>query len=120
MRVEGPTFRNRYCQKSGHDVEGFVIDQAAPEKPFSIAGIRDSVAPCKDRAVSQSGKGRAQQSGVTSPFLSPSLRWNGLFPGAKAFPTPHAASLNIPEQTPFVDELVTNKEALQLFSDDGY
>ena len=98
-----------------------------PGKPFSMAGIRDSVAALQKTALFSQVqvKVEPEQSGVHVTFLLQPSFYVGMvyFPGAKAFSyTRMLQAVNIPEQTPFVDELVTKgKDALlQLFQNDGY
>src|SRR6267154_1958919 len=98
-----------------------------PGKPFSMAGVRDSVAALQKTALFSQVqvKVEPEQSGVHVTFLLQPSFYVGMvyFPGAKAFSyTRMLQAVNIPEQTPFVDELVTKgKDALlQLFQNDGY
>jgi len=98
-----------------------------PGKPFSMAAMRDSVAALQKTALFSQVqvKVEPEQSGVHVTFLLQPSFYVGMvyFPGAKAFSyTRMLQAVNIPEQTPFVDDLVTKgKEALlQLFQNDGY
>ena len=98
-----------------------------PGKPSSMAAIRDSVAALQKTALFSQVqvKVEPEQSGVHVTFLLQPSFYVGMvyFPGAKAFSyTRMLQAVNIPEQTPFVDDLVTKgKEALlQLFQNDGY
>ena len=98
-----------------------------PGKPFSMAAIRESVAALQKTALFSQVqvKVEPEQSGVHVTFLIQPSFYVGMvyFPGAKAFSyTRMLQAVNIPEQTPFVDDLVTKgKEALlQLFQSDGY
>ncbi|HET9321368.1 MAG TPA: hypothetical protein VFO27_16380, partial [Bryobacteraceae bacterium] len=110
------------------DVEAFrpVITQKAGE-PFSIAKIRESVAALqKTTLFSQvQVKVEPEQSGAHITFLLQPAYYVGMvyFPGAKAFSyTRMLQAVNIPDQTPFVDDLVSKgKEALlHLFQADGF
>ena len=98
-----------------------------PGKPFSMAAIRESVAALQKTALFSQVqvKVEPEQSGVHVTFLIQPSFYVGMvyFPGAKAFSyTRMLQAVNIPEQTPFVDDLLTKgKEALlQLFQNDGY
>src|SRR5260221_4633757 len=110
------------------NVEAFrpLITQKAGE-PFSMAAIRESVAALQKTTLFSQVQVRVEpeQSGVHVTFLLQPSFYVGMvyFPGAKAFSyTRMLQAVNIPDQTPFVDDLVTKgKEALlQLFQNDGY
>src|ERR1700730_6226860 len=110
------------------NVEAFrpLIKQKAGE-PFSMAAIRDSVAALqKTKLFSQvQVKVEPEQAGVHVIFLMQPAFYVGMifFPGASSFSYPRMLqAVNIPEQTPFVEDLVTNgKGALvELFKHDGF
>ena len=108
------------------DVFRPLIKQKAGE-PFAMAAIRDSVGALqKTTLFSQvQVKVEPEQSGVHVTFLLQPAFYVGMiyFPGAKAFSyTRMLQAINIPDQTPFVEDLVTKgSEALvQLFKNDGY
>jgi len=111
------------------NVEAFrpVITQKAGE-PFSIAKIRESVAALqKTTLFSQiQVKVEPEQSGAHITFLLQPAYYIGMvyFPGAaKTFSyTRMLQAVNIPDQTPFVDDLVSKgKDALlHLFQTDGF
>jgi outer membrane protein insertion porin family len=103
-----------------------VLKQKAGE-PFSIAAIRDSVAALqKTTLFSQvQVKVEPEQAGLQVTFLLQPAFYVGMiyFPGAKSFSyTRLLQAVNIPDQTPFVDDLVTKgKDALLLlFQRDGF
>src|SRR6266403_191964 len=110
------------------NVEAFrPLIKLQPGKPFSMAAIHDSVAALQKTALFSQVqvKVEPEQSGVHVTFLLQPSFYVGMvyFPGAKAFSyTRMLQAVNIPEQTPFVDDLVTKgKDALlQLFQNDGY
>jgi outer membrane protein insertion porin family len=96
-------------------------------EPFSIAAIRESVAALQKTALFSQVqvKVEPEQSGVHVTFLLQPAFYVGMvyFPGAKAFSyTRMLQAVNIPEQTPFVEDLITKgQEALvELFKNDGY
>ena len=96
-------------------------------KPFSMAAIREGVAALqKTMLFSQvQVKVEPEQSGVHVTFLLQPSFYVGMiyFPGAKTFSyTRMLQAVNMPEQTPFVKDLVSKgSEALvQLFKNDGY
>jgi outer membrane protein insertion porin family len=96
-------------------------------EPFSIAAIRESVdALQKTKLFSQvQVKVESEQSGVHVTFLLQPAFYVGMisFPGASSFSYPRMLqAVNIPEQTPFVEDLVTNGKGalLELFKHDGY
>src|ERR1700730_14549706 len=110
------------------NVEAFrpLIKQKAGE-PFSMAAIRESVSALQKTALFSQVqvKVESEQSGVHVTFLLQPSFYVGLiyFPGAKAFSyTRLLQAVNIPDQTPFVEDLVTKgKDALlHLFRDDGF
>jgi len=110
------------------NVEAFrpQIKQKAGE-PFSIAAIRDSVAALQKTALFSQVqvKVEPEQSGVHVTFLLQPSFYVGMvyFPGAKALSyTRMLQAVNIPDQTPFVQDLVTkgSEALLHLFRDDGY
>ena len=95
--------------------------------PFSMAAIRDSVAALqKTNLFSQvQVKVEPEQTGVHVVFLLQPAFYVGMitFPGAKSFSyTRMLQSVNIPEQTPFVEDLVRNGQGalLQLFKNSGF
>ena len=103
-----------------------LIKQKAGE-PFSMDAIRDSVAALqKTTLFSQiQVKVEPEQSGVHVTFLLQPAFYVGMiyFPGAKALSyTRMLQAVNIPDQTPFVEDLVSKgKDALlHLFRDDGF
>jgi outer membrane protein assembly factor BamA len=103
-----------------------LIKQKSGE-PFSMKAIRETVAALqKTSLLSQvQVKVEPEQSGVHVTFLLQPAFYVGMiyFPGAKAFSyTRMLQAVNIPEQTPFVDDLVTKgRDALlQLFRNDGF
>src|SRR4029077_867627 len=98
-----------------------------PGQPFSIAAIRDSVAALQKTALFSQVqvKVEPEQSGVHVTFLLQPSFYVGMvyFPGAKAFSyTRLLQAANIPDQTPFVQDLVTKgtDALLHLFQEDGY
>src|ERR1700730_7923081 len=110
------------------NVEAFrpLIKQKAGE-PFSMAAVRESVAALqKTTLFSQvQVKVEPEQSGVHVTFLLQPSFYVGMvyFPGAQAFSyTRMLQAVNIPEQTPFVEDVVTKgKDALRrLFLNDGF
>jgi outer membrane protein insertion porin family len=110
------------------NVEAFrpQIKQQAGQ-PFSMAAIRDSVAALQKTALFSQVqvKVEPEQSGVHVTFLLQPSFYVGMvyFPGAKAFSyTRMLQAVNIPEQTPFVQDLVTKgtDALLHLFQEDGY
>lgn len=110
------------------NVESFrpVIAQKAGQ-PFSMAAIRDSVTALqKTTLFSQvQVKVEPEQSGIHVTFLLQPSFYVGMvsFPGAKSFSyTRLLQAVNIPDQTPFVEDLVPKgKEALLLlFRKDGF
>ncbi len=107
------TFRPMIKQKEG--------------EPFSIAAIRDSVAALqKTTLFSQvQVKVEPEQSGLHVTFLLQPAFYVGMvfFPGAKSFSYARMLqAVNIPDQTPFVEDLVTNGKGalLELFKNDGF
>src|ERR1700730_1003484 len=110
------------------NVEGFrpLIKQKAGE-PFSIAAIRESVGALqKTKLFSQvQVKIEPEQSGVHVIFVMQPAFYVGMifFPGASSFSYARMLqAVNIPEQTPFVEDLVTNGQGalLELFKHDGF
>src|SRR3984893_7182590 len=110
------------------NVEAFrpLIKQKAGE-PFSMAAIRESVSALQKTALFSQVqvKVESEQSGVHVTFLLQPSFYVGMvyFPGAKDLSyTRMLQAVNIPEQTPFVEDLVTKgKDALlELFRKDGY
>jgi outer membrane protein insertion porin family len=96
-------------------------------EPFSMAAIRESVAAIqKTTLFSQvQVKVEPEQAGVHVTFLLQPALYVGMiyFPGASAFSyTRMLQAVNIPEQTPFVEDLVgKGKDALlELFRKDGF
>src|ERR1700716_2700517 len=96
-------------------------------EPFSMAAVRDSVAALQKTALFSQVqvKVEPEQSGVHVTFLLQPAFYVGMlyFPGANAFSyTRMLQAVNIPEQTPFVEDLVTKgKDALvELFRRDGF
>jgi outer membrane protein insertion porin family len=103
-----------------------LIQQKAGE-PFSMAAIRDSVAALqKTKLFSQvQVKVEPEQTGLDVTFLLQPAFYVGMifFPGASALSYPRMLqAVNIPEQTPFVEDLVTNGKGglLELFRHDGF
>jgi outer membrane protein insertion porin family len=110
------------------NVEAFrpLIKQKAGE-PFSMAAIRESVSALQKTALFSQVqvKVEPEQSGVHVTFLLQPSFYVGMvyFPGAKDLSyTRMLQAVNIPEQTPFVEDLVTkgNDALLELFRKDGY
>src|ERR1700730_12899482 len=110
------------------NVEAFrpLIKQKAGE-PFSMAAIRESVSALQKTALFSQVqvKVESEQSGVHVTFLLQPSFYVGMvyFPGAKDLSyTRMLQAVNITEQTPIVEDLVTKgKEALlELFRKDGY
>lgn len=110
------------------NVENFrsLVQQKAGE-PFSMAAIRESVAALQKTSLFSQVqvKVEPEQSGVHVTFLLQPSFYVGMvyFPGATAFSyTRMLQAVNIPEETPFVEELVgKGKDALlRLFRDDGF
>jgi outer membrane protein insertion porin family len=98
-----------------------------PGEPFSMAAIRESVAALqKTTLFSQvQVKVEPEQSGVHVTFLLQPAFYVGMlyFPGARAFSyTRMLQAVNIPDQTPFVEDLVTKGKdsLLHLFQTDGF
>jgi outer membrane protein assembly factor BamA len=96
-------------------------------EPFSMAAIRESVSALQKTALFSQVqvKVEPEQSGVHVTFLLQPSFYVGMvyFPGAKAFSyTRLLQAVNIPEQTPFVEDLVAKgKDALlEVFRKDGY
>jgi outer membrane protein insertion porin family len=96
-------------------------------EPFSMAAIRDSVAALQKTTLFSlvQVKVEAEQSGLHVTFLLQPAFYVGMvfFPGANAFSyTRMLQAVNIPDQTPFVDDLVTNGKGalLELFKNDGF
>ena len=96
-------------------------------EPFSTAGIRDSVAALQKTALFSQVqvKVEPEQAGLHITFLLQPAFYVGIisFPGAKSFSyTRMLQSVNIPEQTPFVQDLVSNGQGalLQLFKNSGF
>jgi outer membrane protein insertion porin family len=96
-------------------------------EPFSIAAVRESVdALQKTKLFSQvQVKVEPEQSGLHVTFLLQPAFYVGMiyFPGASALSYPRMLqAVNIPEQTPFVEDLVTNGKGalLELFKHDGF
>jgi outer membrane protein assembly factor BamA len=103
-----------------------LIKQKAGE-PFSMPAIRESVSALQRTALFSQVqvKVEPEQSGVHVTFLLQPSFYVGMvyFPGANAFSyTRMLQAVNIPEQTPFVEDLVTKgKDALlELFRKDGF
>lgn len=98
-----------------------------PHEPFAMEKIRASVAALqKTTLFSQvQVKAEPEQSGVHVTFLLQPAYYVGMisFPGAKAFSyTRMLQAVNIPEQTPYVEDLLKNGQAalLNLFHADGF
>jgi outer membrane protein insertion porin family len=96
-------------------------------EPFSMAAIRDSVAALqKTTLFSQvQVKVEPERSGLHVTFLLQPAYYVGMvfFPGAKSFSyTRMLQAVNIPDQTPFVEDLLTNGKGalLELFKNDGF
>ncbi|MCU1239780.1 MAG: outer membrane protein [Candidatus Acidoferrum typicum] len=96
-------------------------------EPFSMAAIRESVAALQKTALFSQVqvKVEPEQSGLHVTFLLQPAFYVGMvfFPGANAFSyTRMLQAVNIPDQTPFVDDLVTNGKGalLELFKNDGF
>jgi len=96
-------------------------------EPFSMAAIRDSVAALQKTALFSQVqvKVEPEQSGLHVTLLLQPAFYVGMvfFPGANAFSyTRMLQAVNIPDQTPFVDDLVTNGRGalLELFKNDGF
>jgi outer membrane protein insertion porin family len=110
------------------NVEAFrPVIKLQPGKPFSMAALRDSVAALqKTTLFSQvQVKVEPEQSGVHVTFLLQPSFYVGMiyFPGANNFSYARMLqAVNIPEQTPFVQDLVDKgRDALvELFKADGY
>jgi outer membrane protein insertion porin family len=110
------------------NVEAFrpLLKQKAGE-PFSMAAVRDSVDALKKTNLFSQVQVEVQQdqSGLRLLFLLQPSYYVGMvyFPGAKAFSyTRMLQAVNIPEQTPFVEDLVTHGKdsLLRLFREDGF
>lgn len=110
------------------NVEAFrsALKQKAGE-PFSMAAIRESVAALQKTTLFSQVQVRVEpeQSGVKVTFIVQPAFYVGMvyFPGAKAFSyTRLLQAVNIPEETPFTEDLVTKgKDALlRLFQNDGF
>src|ERR1700730_18360526 len=110
------------------NVEAFrpLIKQKAGE-PFSMAAIRESVAALQKTALFSQVQVKVEpdQSGVHVTFIVQPAFYVGMvyFPGAKAFSyTRLLQAVNIPDQTPFTEDLVTKgKDALlRFFHNDGF
>jgi outer membrane protein assembly factor BamA len=110
------------------NVEAFrpLITQKAGE-PFSMAAIRESVAALQKTTLFSQVQVRVEpeQSGVHVTFLLQPSFYVGMvyFPGAKAFSyTRMLQAVNIPEQTPFVADVVTKGKdgLLSFFRNDGF
>jgi outer membrane protein insertion porin family len=96
-------------------------------QPFSIAAIRESVAALQTTTLFSQVqvKVEPEQSGVHVTFLLQPAFYVGMiyFPGAKDISYPRMLqAVNIPEQTPFVQDLVTKGAGalIHLFQSDGY
>jgi outer membrane protein assembly factor BamA len=96
-------------------------------EPFSMAAIRDSVGALQKTALFSQVqvKVEPEQSGLHVTFLLQPAFYVGMvfFPGAKSFSyTRMLQAVNIPDQTPFVEDLVTNGKGalLELFKNDGF
>jgi outer membrane protein assembly factor BamA len=96
-------------------------------EPFSMAAIRDSVAALQKTSLFSQVQVKVQpeESGLHVTFLLQPALYVGMvfFPGANAFSyTRMLQAVNIPDQTPFVDDLVTNGKGalLELFKNDGF
>jgi len=94
---------------------------------FSMAAIRDSVAALQKTALFSQVqvKVEPEQAGLHVTFLLQPAFYVGMvfFPGAKDFSyTRMLQAVNIPDQTPFVQDLVTNGKGalLQLFKNEGF
>jgi len=94
---------------------------------FSMAAIRDSVAALQKTALFSQVqvKVEPEQSGLHVTFLLQPAFYVGMvsFPGANALSyTRMLQAVNIPDQTPFVEDLVTNGKGalLELFKNDGF
>src|SRR5262252_2985025 len=110
------------------DVESFrpVLKQKV-DAPFSIHDIQESVESLQKTGLFSQVQVKIQPelSGIHITFLLQPAFYVGLvsFPGANAFSyTRMLQSVNIPEQTPFVDDLVSNGKGalLNLFRADGF
>jgi len=110
------------------DVESFraLLKQQVNE-PFSIKKIRESVDLLNQTALFSQVQVKVQPelSGIHITFLVQPAFYVGLvsFPGADAFSyTRMLQAVNIPEQTPFVRDLVSNGKGalLNLFHADGF
>lgn len=110
------------------DVESFrpVLKQKV-DAPFSIHDIQESVNSLQKTGLFSQVQVKIQPelSGIHITFLLQPAFYVGLvsFPGANAFSyTRMLQSVNIPEQTPFVDDLVSNGKGalLNLFRADGF
>ena len=110
------------------NVEAFrPLIKQKPSEPFSMAAIQDSVAALqKTTLFSQvQVKVEPEQAGVHVTFLLQPAFYVGMvyFPGAKAFSyTRMLQAVNIPDQTPYVEDLVgKGKDALlHLFRNEGF
>jgi outer membrane protein insertion porin family len=98
-----------------------------PGEPFSIAAIRESVAALQKTALFSQVqvKVEPEQSGLNVTFLLQPAFYVGMIyvPGANALSyTRMLQAVNIPEQTPFVEDLVKNGKGalLELFRHDGF
>lgn len=110
------------------DVESFrrLLKQKVNE-PFSIEKIRESVEVLQKTALFSEVQVKVEPelSGVHITFLLQPAFYVGMvsFPGANSFSyTRMLQAVNIPEQTPFVEDLVRNGKGalLNLFHADGY
>jgi outer membrane protein insertion porin family len=110
------------------NVEAFrsTLKQKADE-PFSMAAIRESVTALQKTALFSQVQVKVEpdQSGVHVTFIVQPAFYVGMvyFPGAKAFSyTRLLQAVNIPDQTPFTEDLVTKgkDDLLRLFRNDGF
>jgi outer membrane protein assembly factor BamA len=110
------------------NVEAFrpALKQKAGE-PFSMAAIRESVAALQKTGLFSQVQVKVEpdESGVHVTFIVQPAFYVGMiyFPGARAFSyTRLLQAVNIPDQMPFTEDLVTKgrEDLLRLFRNDGF